>query len=249
MLRKFNRRPSPAMAVAFVALLAALSGTAVALPGKNTVDSGDLKKNAVKNADIAKNAVNGKKVKNSSLASGDVKNESLTGDDVKNESLTGSDINESTLGKVPSAGTADIASALVAPEAYREIGAPGNPTFGGDCHNAIASGSPDVLEKAAFFKDHEGVVHLRGIIECDPTSANPATNIAWVMPPGYRPRDGRLQIFTNAICSGSCAPGSPVFIISGTGTPPLSGLTLQDGAVAVGDVNTSFDGVSFRAEG
>jgi hypothetical protein len=239
MLRHFKRRPTPAMAVAFVALLAALSGTAVALPGKNTVDSGDIKNGQVKGKDIGKNAVTGKKVKNSSLA----------GADVKDESLAGTDINESTLGKVPSAGTADIASALVAPEAYREIGAPGNPTFGGDCHNAVASGSPDVLEKAAFFKDHEGVVHLRGIIECDPTSVNPATNIAWVMPPGYRPRDGRLQIFTNAICSGSCGSGSPLFIISGTGTPPLSGITLQDGAVAVGDVNTSFDGVSFRAEG
>jgi hypothetical protein len=239
MLRHFKRRPTPAMAVAFVALLAALSGTAVALPGKNTVDSGDIKNGQVKGKDIGKNAVTAKKVKNSSLA----------GADVKDESLAGTDINESTLGKVPSAGTADIASALVAPEAYREIGAPGNPTFGGDCHNAVASGSPDVLEKAAFFKDHEGVVHLRGIIECDPTSANPATNIAWVMPPGYRPRDGRLQIFTNAICSGSCGSGSPLFIISGTGTPPLSGITLQDGAVAVGDVNTSFDGVSFRAEG
>jgi hypothetical protein len=239
MLRHFKRRPSPAMAVAFVALLAALSGTAVALPGKNTVDKNDIRKNAVRGKNIVKNAVTGKKVKNSSLA----------GADVKDESLAGTDINESTLGKVPSAGTADIASALVAPEAYREIGAPGNPTFGGDCHNAIASGSPDVLEKAAFFKDHEGVVHLRGIIECDPTSANPATNIAWVMPPGYRPRDGRLQIFTNAICGGSCGSGSPLFIISGAGTPPLSGITLQDGAVAVGDVNTSFDGVSFRAEG
>ncbi len=39
------RRPSPAMAVAFVALLAALSGTAIALPGTNTVDSGDIKNN------------------------------------------------------------------------------------------------------------------------------------------------------------------------------------------------------------
>src|SRR5919112_3597058 len=216
MLRNFKRRPSPAMAVAFVALLAALSGTAIALPGKNTIDKNDLRKNAVRGKNIVKNAVTGKKVKNSSL----------TGADAKNDSLTGSDVNESTLAKVPSAGTADLASALAAPEAYREIGAPGNPTFGGDCHNAIASGSPDVLEKAAFFKDHEGVVHLRGIIECDPTSVNDATNIAWVMPPGYRPRDGRLQIFTNAICSDSCGTsgGSPVFIISGTGTPPLSGI-------------------------
>jgi hypothetical protein len=66
-----RRRPSPAMAVAFVALLAALSGTAVALPGKNTVDSGDIKKGAVKRADIANNAVNSARVANNSLRLGD----------------------------------------------------------------------------------------------------------------------------------------------------------------------------------
>ncbi len=53
-MRKFlaSTRPTPAMAVAFVALLAALSGTAIALPGKNSVDSGDIKKNTVRSADI-----------------------------------------------------------------------------------------------------------------------------------------------------------------------------------------------------
>jgi hypothetical protein len=96
----FDRRPSPAMAVAFVALLAALSGTAVALPGTNTVDSGDIKNGQVKNKDIRKNAVTGKKVKNSSLG----------GADVKNNSLTGADVNESTLGQVPSANSANSAN-------------------------------------------------------------------------------------------------------------------------------------------
>jgi hypothetical protein len=99
-MRRFSRRPSPAMAVAFIALLAALSGTAVALPGKNSVDSGDIKKAAVKRADIARNAVNGSKVQNGSL----------TGAEAKNDSLTGSDVNESTLGQVPSAATANSAT-------------------------------------------------------------------------------------------------------------------------------------------
>jgi hypothetical protein len=90
-MRKFlAKRPTPAMAVAFVALLAALSGSAIALPGTNTVDSGDIKKGAVKAADIGGNAV--------------------TSGKVKNNTLTGSDINESKLGKVPSATTADTAA-------------------------------------------------------------------------------------------------------------------------------------------
>src|SRR5215207_7403366 len=96
----FMRRPSPAMAVAFIALLAALSGTAIALPGSNTVDSGDIINGQVKGKDIRNNAVTAKKVKNGSL----------TGTDVKDDSLTGLDINESTLGQVPSAATAGSAN-------------------------------------------------------------------------------------------------------------------------------------------
>jgi hypothetical protein len=100
MRRFFVRRPTPAMAVAFVALLAALSGTAVALPGINTVDSGDIKNGQVKGKDIGRSAVTGKKVKNGSLG----------GADVKNNSLTGGDINEATLAQVPSANAANTAN-------------------------------------------------------------------------------------------------------------------------------------------
>jgi hypothetical protein len=93
-----SRTPSPA--VAFVALLAALSGTAIALPGTNSVDSGDIKNRTIRGKDIHRNAVTGKKVKNGSL----------TGADVKADGLTGADINESTLGQVPSANSAASAA-------------------------------------------------------------------------------------------------------------------------------------------
>lgn len=99
-MNRFSGRPSPAMAVAFIALLAALSGTAVALPGRNTVDSGDIKRGAVKRSDIGRNAVN----------AGKVSNGSLRGADVRNDSLTGADLDESTLGQVPSANTANSAN-------------------------------------------------------------------------------------------------------------------------------------------
>lgn len=88
------------MAVAFVALLAALSGTAVALPGVNIVDSGDVKNNSIRSNDL----------RNNDVRSGDIRNSSITGSDVRNDSLAGTDINESSLAKVPSAGTADSAN-------------------------------------------------------------------------------------------------------------------------------------------
>jgi hypothetical protein len=70
-------RPSPAMIVALIALFVALSGTAVALNGSNTVQSDDLGPGAqVRAEDVATNAI----------GSGKVVNESLTGADVKNQS-------------------------------------------------------------------------------------------------------------------------------------------------------------------
>jgi hypothetical protein len=109
MRRLISRRPSPAMAVAFVALLAALTGTAVALPGTNTVNSGDIVNNTIRSKDVRNNNLRGKDIRNGSLAGRDVKNGSLTGADVKDDSLTGADINEGTLGTVPSATNAQNA--------------------------------------------------------------------------------------------------------------------------------------------
>jgi hypothetical protein len=99
MRKLLANRPSPAMAVAFVALLAALSGTAIALPGKNSVDSGDIKNNTIR----------GKDIRNGSVAGKDVKNGSVKSADVGDNSLTGVDVNEGTLGTVPNANHANSA--------------------------------------------------------------------------------------------------------------------------------------------
>ena len=55
-----SRRPSTGGAgliVALIALVLAVSGPAIALPGKNSVDSGDIKKNAVKSKHLAASAL------------------------------------------------------------------------------------------------------------------------------------------------------------------------------------------------
>ena len=56
MLRNHGR-PSPALIVAMVALIAAVSGTALALPGKNSVKSNDIAPGGVKGTDIANGAI------------------------------------------------------------------------------------------------------------------------------------------------------------------------------------------------
>ncbi len=84
-----SRRPSPAMIVALIALVAALTGTAWAAVGKNSVGTRQLKAKAVTNGKIADNAI--------------------TGNKVADGSLSGADINMAVLGTVPSAQRADSA--------------------------------------------------------------------------------------------------------------------------------------------
>jgi hypothetical protein len=88
--KKWIGRPSPAMVIAVVALVCALTGTAWAALGKNSVGSRQLKSKAVTTGKIANNAINGSKVANGSLS--------------------GEDINVAALGPVPKATSADSAA-------------------------------------------------------------------------------------------------------------------------------------------
>lgn len=62
-----NGRPSAATVISIVALVFAMVGTAVALPGKGTVDKNDLAKGSVTKKAIKKNAVTGKAIKNGAI--------------------------------------------------------------------------------------------------------------------------------------------------------------------------------------
>jgi hypothetical protein len=92
-------RPSPPMVVGLVALFLAMGGVGYALPGSNTVTSGDIVNGQVKTRDI----------KNNDLRSRDIRRGAVRSSDVRNDSLTRNDVNESTLGTVPRARTAGTA--------------------------------------------------------------------------------------------------------------------------------------------
>src|SRR4051812_49569105 len=85
MLRKLisRRRPTPAMVLALIALVAALGGTSYAAL---TITGSNVKNSSLTGGDI----------KNSSLTGGDIQNTSLTGGDVKNRSLTSPDLGNRT---------------------------------------------------------------------------------------------------------------------------------------------------------
>jgi hypothetical protein len=122
-------RPSPAMIVALIALFAALSGTAFAALGKNTVGSKQLKAKAVTAGKIANNAVTSAKV-----AKG---------------SLTGEDINVNALGTVPSATSAASAGNANSVGGHGASCPGGTTLIRGTCFDAAPNAAAPNLKAAA----------------------------------------------------------------------------------------------------
>jgi hypothetical protein len=90
------------MAVAFTALLLALVGTAVALPGSNNVFKDDIATNAVGKSEIRTGAVGKLEARRDSVGKVELREEGE-----RDGGLTGAYIRESTLGTVPNANTVD----------------------------------------------------------------------------------------------------------------------------------------------
>lgn len=85
-----RRRPSPALVLAIIALIASLAGTAWA-------------------AGLGKNSIGSKQLKSKAVTTGKIANSAVTGAKVRPGSLTGLDINLSKLGTVPEATNAQQA--------------------------------------------------------------------------------------------------------------------------------------------
>jgi hypothetical protein len=73
-----SRLPSPAMIVAIIGLVVGLTGSAVALQGKNSVKSNDIAPDAVKGKDIASDAVKGKDIASDAVKGRQVADSAIT---------------------------------------------------------------------------------------------------------------------------------------------------------------------------
>jgi hypothetical protein len=92
-------QPTPAFVLAVIALIVAMSGTAVAAVAlsANSVKSRHIANGQVAKQDLAADAVRAGKVKDASLSGADVADESLGGADVTDGSLTGGDVQNESL--------------------------------------------------------------------------------------------------------------------------------------------------------
>ena len=223
-----RRRPSPSSVIACLALFFAVAGgSAIALQGRNTVDSGDIKPKAVKTSDIANNAVTTRKLKNNHVRTADIQN-----------------------GQVR---RADLAP----DESFHRVGAAGEPQFGNggenDCFWSEVSQPPpvgDPFMEPAFYMDHQGIVRLTGaVVQTDGLGGDGACDdtqdaFVFTLPPAYRPPE--LMVFSSGLTDSGV-------LVAGTQILLGPGVTLPAGTVAVSGgtppASAVLDGVSFRAAG
>ena len=96
------------MVVAMIALFVSLSGVSYGV-ATGFIDSREIKNNQVRSIDIRNNEVRTRDLRNNQVRGIDIRNSSVQGRDIALNTVNGNDVNESTLGKVPSAGSADTA--------------------------------------------------------------------------------------------------------------------------------------------
>lgn len=98
MKRLTKLRPSPALVVALAALVAATSGAAIALPGKNSVTKNDIRKNAVTGKALATGAVKSKDVARGAIGSKQIKGKSIRGNRLKDKTIKAKQIADDAIG-------------------------------------------------------------------------------------------------------------------------------------------------------
>jgi hypothetical protein len=104
-----SRLPSPALVIACVALFVSLGGVSYGV-ATGSIDSREIKNNTIRSKDVRNNTLRTFDIRNNEVRGFDIRNSTIQGRDVAFDTITGADVSEGSLGKVPSAGTADNAT-------------------------------------------------------------------------------------------------------------------------------------------
>ena len=206
---RVNRRwPSPTMAIAIAALFFALGGGAVAAGHHYVITSTkQMKPSVLKQLKGAKGP----------------------------RGVRGAQGAQGAQGVQGAQGAQGPAGPLVTPEAWREVGAAGEPAF----INGWANNSDTGDTTTAFYKDPFEIVHLKGTVG-DAVTSGGATDVgAFVLPSGYRP--------TKTACFPTISVLSGAGTIAATPVCVESNGTVDIGTLASGNHDYLLDGITFRA--
>lgn len=94
-----NLRPTPALIVAMAALVAAMSGAAIALPGKGTVSTNDIEKAAITQKLIARGAVGSQQIIGKSIRGNRLKDGAVRAKQIADATITAKQIADAAITK------------------------------------------------------------------------------------------------------------------------------------------------------
>jgi hypothetical protein len=114
----FIRRPSPAMAVALLALFVALGGSSYAAL---RIGTRQIKNNSIRSVDIKNRTVRGRDIHRRTVRRANVARRTLFGINLARDRVTGAEVDESSLGTVRSASNANTLRGL-GPSAFVPAG-------------------------------------------------------------------------------------------------------------------------------
>ena len=92
-----------------IALFVSLSGVSYGV-ATGFIDSREIKNNEIRSLDIRNNEIRTRDLRNNEVRGIDIRNSTVQGRDIGLNAVTGEDVKEDTLGKVPSATSADAAT-------------------------------------------------------------------------------------------------------------------------------------------
>lgn len=183
------KRPSPAMVIAVIALVIALTGTAYAALAKNSVGSRQLKPRSVTTSKFADGAVTGSKV--------------------AKKTLTGEDINLGALGTVPSAEAATNVVNATTLAGHPAACPAGTLAVRGLCFDSAPSGPILGVQAAADACAARGgylptpwlAISVRKAIDLGDGSGEKGEGVNWVFTDSYAANTAGVQYKTTIVSS------------------------------------------------